>query len=1385
MKLFVLVALVILGFSNCQFNPNTCLNESSGYWDNQFDNDNCERDFDDYGPDAICKKGVSGSVLDTISVLYPEGKSLTDGLISDKISFVPLEDNTYAYFTFLKTGAGYLNSLGLYRMNGDNLVFEDIFPLVNSFDVKCLKAGDTAVVGPLLANVKYGIYLDADVHNEPKGKIYSDVTMKEGLRASDNVGHVTWVYNEETEDTIFGFEDQINGDYDYNDVMFTLNLDGVANFTDRPIYSNGTIKECLPLDTVTSSSYAENECYSWALLEKTEVSSCSFFLEVPEGWVVAPYDETTKNAISAIDKWDVSCVGVMHEGNIIGVVRSNPDSSCELNMYNDTGTDHFSPDCYGVACSQRIVLRRIEKLSSCGQSYDYCVGTPRTLSTFPSSDLAWNVFPNQINSFLPKTSGSEYDSSIIVRNKKESSKTIVDLVVAFDLEGISSDKDVKSIKDNMHKVFESLESEGLKYRVAFAGYSKNAYITTLFSDTFNDDAKDIVVAKSSNGDRLKVDMIKKAASHNYGWNQDTAVKIVLIVTHRKIPSISTSEVNEILDNNNIIMFAGTKESSSDWSTFANKFKNSVGRKIDSSKNKNQFHNFVKEIGEDVSEVIKYSVLHTVKGSQYVEYDGTKKQLSSDSYSHTVTVKMDSVPDSNSKAVILNALGRSQVAYFIHTNRAPLANDVLVTNFNENGEASFVLEVSDPDSGKFNIRLTNFNNDDFTGTAELYDSSDSLISLNQNFTSTQINVVVDGSGEYVVTYVVDDGCEITTATITLLVGCSEAGSCKVPLCQSQTYSVKKRETLKFFLSGFYEGGSSEHVTKEVVSYTGPNDVNYFFDSSSMSSPLNVGTSGESLEVFYRSNLVFGQGLHLLTYKVYNTEHIGNEQVKFSSCNILISVSAANDPPEYEGEDELVVYEDNKLIFRIDEQKAKYEDESIQLNRRLGVKVDPSAISKGTLRCCVDSVCTACNFDTFNQDGPLPSFEFTPIGNDYGDESSDYGYTTIPFTFFDRSQSHPSNIIHTFSIRVLPVNDAPTIEVDAEIKTLDVSNEANVITKGEEFVFSWNVHDIDNLPSELSTIVTASPFTRSPWNAYSCVNGESDCSNELELDPIETIVRTSVELVNCESASKLKEQLGSGLEDCYARFTVRFVPENAQTPYIKFTIQGTDLQPLNSLSVSKHILLNVLPTNLPPTVWSPPKIESTSLLTNIRIGNATCNTTDDSPPVWVVTLTMTSISENGKFVLPLAAESKCSVSEDFHIVKCDDTVGSINNWIKELRFNISEGSSEANISFVVEDNGFPGLPGSLSSEVVYTHITVDSSIIPPPPKSNSNLLIIALSVGAAGAIAVGVLVALLRNKLSPPADNYFQLGTETVSSSPENPLYRGQTKEGFSGLYGSKA
>lgn len=1433
MKLLVFIVLALVGVSMCQTcDQPQCTARTPEFMEEQFDN--CGREDSKYLPTAdMCTRG-SGFFADDVDKairdMFPEGKKYTDGLVTDTVGFVPEADGD-AYITFHSTGAGYDNKFSLYYNDHGVIKFLDVFPYVNSFDYSCLKKGDTAKV-PVKKDVKYGFALFPNYWNDEEPTLYSDVSIGSGLEASDGRGHAVWVkIGDGSKDVVvFGFEDKTSdSDYDYNDVLFTIQLPCGGDYTDIPVYDDGGIDKCLKLDTVTTTSYAEFQCSQYALLEMSEETACRAHLKPPTGWEIAVNDEKARNAVKEVTKWHkYDCIGVYDEDEdkFVGINKQGEDDSCEF----DTKIREVDGEgCYRTSCEKRYLIKRIAEgeETSCGKSYGFCSTENEIVSKYPSITNDWLVYPNSIDYFISPVDDtsseacptSDFSSGEVTVNIRKASK--LDIYIAVNREGLSKSEDISRIKTaikNFYTFVKGLDGDDF-VRVGVAGYARNSLSFKLLREEYTEKDIDDVITKSDSSSSFSDFVSTASKCQNCGWRDDS-VRIVILANHNAASSSgpSSSLVQQAYENNNILVFVGVGTTDS-YSSYANAFNaNFKSAAYSSSSTKKRYENFLKNVDETLLEnILDTSILKVVSGGNYAEVcneevDDLLDLSGVDTNKHAIQIKLTSGQEGNA---VLNSIGRSQTLVHVSTNQAPIAYGGKVSVKFGDLKFSYTLSAFDPDGGKFSFKLTASDIVEF-GTVKIYPKNKCTSECDctgadeiaagtkfEAFDQYEICVVLGSNeegGSANILFTVDDGCDDSTNTIEIESSCDGNGDnmmCFVPQCptDNQVYEFKKREIGIVPLRARYENGREDSITKIIDSIEGDDHESIIFKDRDLTSALQVDDQVGSF--YYQSNVKFGNNLHVVNYRIYNTEYEGEEGLPVNYCKIRINVKPANDPPQY-ADEEFVINEDSEWIFKFDEQKVVYE-ENIVMKDRLIVKVKNVESARGNVEegCDDASTCTnrlqACSGDCLDADGvtfdsTLPTFRFVPLSNDYDDD-----YVVVTFEISDKAQSSENRKTSEvkFTLHVKPVNDAPTIQVLGDIKVLGEgeSGGMNQIEKGEEFVFSWKVEDIDTLPAKLQTTVTATPRTRLPWEAYACSGGEEECSNQLELAPSQRISHNVVVTTDCPSDQVLKQKRGdpAQLERCSATFTLRFVPEGSQMPYIQFSLQGFDGE---DVSRTLQILLSVTPVNLPPTVWSPPEITSTSKVVNIRDGTNTVNTTDDAPALWKVKLFMDVDEEEeddvGHFVIPTTAVDKCEVAENSSVT-CIDNVVSINNWIKELRYNITADRNSVKLVFFVDDQGFPGIGSDgLVSDNSYTVITIDNSVVPAPPKSSSKLLIIALSVGAAGAIAVGVLVALLRNKLSPPTDDYFQIGTDTVSTSPQSPLYVGQTKEGFSGLYsGAKA
>jgi hypothetical protein len=176
--------------------------------------------------------------------------------------------------------------------------------------------------------------------------------------------------------------------------MFYFMTDG--NFTASPglvEVVNGTLQGCVRSDLRISTAY---QCTQFAVLDAATSLACQGFIKVPDSWVLAPNDATTRSAVLNnpslfINPDGSSICMVLADGTSV----DNKWTPCSLN----TAPQVFSKDgtCYYVGCERRLLIKGTTSTSSCtGQRDLLCNPSVASsiLSSFPDSySSGMSVFP--------------------------------------------------------------------------------------------------------------------------------------------------------------------------------------------------------------------------------------------------------------------------------------------------------------------------------------------------------------------------------------------------------------------------------------------------------------------------------------------------------------------------------------------------------------------------------------------------------------------------------------------------------------------------------------------------------------------------------------------------------------------------------------------------------------------------------------------------------------------------------------------------------------------------------------------------------------------------------------------------------------------------------
>jgi hypothetical protein len=365
-----------------------------------------------------------------------------------------------------------------------------IFPRTNhiSGSPSCLRTGDTFKFGKFATGVeiafwlqqgsgnRYWSYLDPPTLTNPAGTCIGEKPCR----------HSAWAYLPEQDITVYGMEDWNQGDWDYNDLVFFLWVEGGATWNEVPPYEDGLIKVCNPNSGASTNSLATVNCTQWALLESTSsTQSCLTYMPIPAGWIWAPNDVTSRAIISALaSKWaytNANCF-LLSTNATSGVGYRPNGSPCSAGEYNVTTIINGTQICYNAKCTSRFVLKGANLGVGC-TSANRCSPdvNGQILAIQPESPVGATLFPTTTSVFLKTSTGVVDVTTTLQLPGPTATVQKIDIVVLADFSTVPTNKR-DGIISSWASMATSFSTERLDPRFAFVQYTPAASSYTLASD---------------------------------------------------------------------------------------------------------------------------------------------------------------------------------------------------------------------------------------------------------------------------------------------------------------------------------------------------------------------------------------------------------------------------------------------------------------------------------------------------------------------------------------------------------------------------------------------------------------------------------------------------------------------------------------------------------------------------------------------------------------------------------------------------------------------------------------------------------------------------------------------------------------------------------------
>lgn len=342
--------------------------------------------------------------------------------------------------------------------------------------------------------------------------------------------------------------------------MFYFTTDG--NFTASPglvEVVNGTLQGCVRSDLRISTSY---QCTQFAILDASSSLACQGFIKVPDTWILAPNDATTRSAVlnnpSLFTNPDGSSICmVLADGTSV----NNQWSPCAAN----TPPQVFSKDgtCFYVGCERKLLIKGTTSTSSCtGQRDLLCNPTVASsiLSSFPDSYTSgMSIFPQSWTVYLSDVLAGSASVNFSLATLPQAAQRF-DVMVLLDSNNMLS-SDFDTAKNQIPNLYTLLNNKFARPpNVGFAIHtqlSSSTYRLDILSRLTNDvsqltTAVRNVPSLSSTtrlGNSQLIQSVQALASDNtIGWRGGNVFGAIIVVTvsaQQRNSTLSTSLKNAL------------------------------------------------------------------------------------------------------------------------------------------------------------------------------------------------------------------------------------------------------------------------------------------------------------------------------------------------------------------------------------------------------------------------------------------------------------------------------------------------------------------------------------------------------------------------------------------------------------------------------------------------------------------------------------------------------------------------------------------------------------------------------------------------------------------------------------------------------------------------
>jgi hypothetical protein len=943
--------------------------------------------------------------------------------------------NSFGYFVYDPATLTYKSNPGLAVIYP---LLKDVYPVYGPNG--CLYPGYTVTLGPFSSGTIIGFFIYVNAWSSSSFSFGANPTTWYSMTSSvlknrDTYKHVSWATVGDK--TVVGFEDGSLGDADYNDVMFTFGVNGLWNQTVVSNFTDGFIQGCIEGSVIT---YAQYNCFTYTLLENSNALGCQSFIRIPSGYMIAPYDSNTIDAVKAAGSkfaWTgtTSSSYLLTAGSNCILPNGNACSGGTINTYS------ADSQCVGAACSYRILLRSTFVTSSGCTNLENNFCDPNV----GSASITRDPFASAVNKSVDPTTWTAY---VVPSNAQPritlpvniftwaNSRRPLDILFVADFNGVTATEwdnfktQFTTFTTNIQAAF-PVASMQLGYAILRQSTVDVSSLSSAVSTQITAfKAVSLGTTFTSSTSNIHSNLASLITRSGMGWRSLTnagGLSVVVVITKATPASSGVDTLASVSASYNVVpLFIAGSSVSGSFASLSLPFYNSYSH---------VFPTFSTNAVNAISWAASKSAVTAI---------GTLSSQFVVSVPATITPAVGAYTQVNltlgwPSPAPANYVSPSTLSYVIWGYNvvsvkmiANLAPTITTTTFFTDEDTSLTFSLSsvfaDSQSNKMKFAFTSLPSSS-VGTLLTSGSNVAANTWYDTSVSFTLNPFANYNGNVNLNLLVTDGCENTTGVVAVTIrpvnDPPTAVAFGVTMIEDEPDLDKRTINFASYINDI--DGTTPTVT--IVSLPSRGTLTYGQTySSTVSSNTNI-----PLNLVRYAPPANWNGVTTFTYFA-----IDSSSATSATVTVTITVTPVNDPPT-----------SNSITVTTNE------DTALVIDQISGSDVDGdsltlyifSTVAKGTLTMADDSPL-----------GTLPALvssgklKYTPPLNQNGSP-----FTTFTFKLYDGQAYSPE---YTGTINVLPVNDAP-IGSDFTITT----PEDTTVT----ISFVTRIYDIDTTNSSLIVTV----------------------------------------------------------------------------------------------------------------------------------------------------------------------------------------------------------------------------------------------------------------------------------------------------------------------------